>query len=70
MWTNRELETRIVILEAALDWVRHEARSRSNDPRVMARIEAIARQVLEDDERTMKRRAKNETDNEAELRAG
>lgn len=85
MCTNRELETRIVILEAALDWVRHEASGRTCDRRSMQRIAAIATQVLEDDERTMTRRlayadrspesgvrtidATSETD-EAELRAG
>src|SRR5262245_51610585 len=69
MCTNRDLETRIVILEAALDWVRHEARGRLADPHTMERIAAIATQVLEDDESTMiRRRAYNA--HEAELRAG
>jgi hypothetical protein len=66
MCTNHDLETRIVILEAALDWVRHEARARESDPRTMARIAAIASQVLEDDELTMARRRAYD----AELRAG
>lgn len=56
MCTNHDLETRIVILEAALDWVRHEATARTGDPRSMARIAAIATQVLEDDAITMTRR--------------
>jgi hypothetical protein len=66
MCTNSDLETRIVILEAALDWVRHEARARTNDPQTMARIAAIATQVLEDDELTMARRRSYES----QLRAG
>ena len=69
MCTNHDLETRIVILEAALDWVRHEARGRSADPRTMDRIAAIASQVLEDDESTMMRRRAYHA-HEAELRAG
>ena len=64
MCTNENLlETRIVILEAALDWVRHEATSRRNDRQSMTRIAAIATQVLEDEGTTMKRRR-------AYLRAG
>ena len=64
MCTNENLlETRIVILEAALDWVRHEAMSRSEDRQSMNRIAAIVTQVLEDDSTTMKRRR-------AYLRAG
>lgn len=60
MCTNHELETRIVILEAALDWVRHEATRRTKDPGSMARIAAIASQVLDEDESQrilMRRRA-------------
>jgi hypothetical protein len=56
MCTNHDLETRIVILEAALDWVRHEATSRRNEPAAMARIAAIATQVLEDEDITLERR--------------
>jgi hypothetical protein len=83
MCTNHDLETRIVILEAALDWVRHEAtrnESGASDPRAMARIAAIATQVLEDDEVTLTRRLANARDrsgihlrelqNEATARAG
>lgn len=62
MWTNQQLETRIVILEAALDWVRYEATTRTTDPHAMARIAAIAMQVLEDDEITMTRRLANARD--------
>jgi hypothetical protein len=62
MCTNPELETRIVILEAALDWIRHEATAHTNDPHTMARIAAIALQVLEDDEITMTRRLANARD--------
>jgi hypothetical protein len=63
MCTNHELETRIVILEAALDWVRHEATSRADERQSMNRIAAIATQVLDDEGETMKRRR-------AYLRAG
>ena len=49
MCTNNELETRIVILEAALDWVRHEAIAWRSDPQTMARIASIATQVLDAD---------------------
>lgn len=68
-----DLETRVVILEAALDWVRHEALARASDPQAMARIAAIAVQVLEDDEMTMARRRAYESRanvRDAELRAG
>lgn len=67
MCTNHELETRIVILEAALDWVRHEAVAWKSDPQTMARIAAIATQVLEDDEIAMARRRAH---HRVELRAG
>ena len=67
MCTNENtLETRIVILEAALAWVRHEAMSahgRADDGQSMRRIAAIATQVLDEEEATMKRRR-------AYLRAG
>lgn len=69
MCTNEELETRVVILEAALDWVRHEAGRGTADPPTMARIAAIATQVLEDDEVTMTRRRAHHARAEAELRA-
>ena len=70
MCTNHDLKTRIVILEAALDWVRHEATGRTNDPRTMARIAAIAMQVLDDEEQTMTRRREYQAEHQAELRAG
>jgi hypothetical protein len=68
MWTNNDLETRVVILEAALAWVRHEASNRSADPRAMDRIAAIATQVLEDDEMTLVRWRRYNA--EVERRAG
>jgi hypothetical protein len=74
MWTNTntDLETRVVILEAALAWVRHEARSatatRLSDPKVMERIGAIASQVLEDDALTLIRMRRYNA--EVERRAG
>jgi hypothetical protein len=70
MCTNPELETRIVILEAALDWIRHEATACTNDPHTMARIAAIALQVLDDDEITMTRRRAQSASESAQRRAG
>jgi len=66
MCMKTDLETRVVILEAALAWIRHESSARSVDRRAMERIAAIASQVLEDDERTMSRQRAYA----AELRAG
>jgi hypothetical protein len=49
------LQTRLVILEAALAWIRHESRSAARGDveggrRAMERIESLASQVLDDDE--------------------
>lgn len=66
MCMKTDLETRVVILEAALAWIRHESSARSMDRRAMQRISAIASQVLEDDEVTMNRQRAYA----AELRAG
>jgi hypothetical protein len=76
MWKKQDLETRVVILEAALAWVLHETRRAAKDPRAMERIGALASQVLEDEtpvpmrSPTSMRRYNVEYEVESELRAG
>ena len=67
MWMNEMLgaedgnsrEARLVILEAALEWIRHEAHEAhaavDGGRRAMERIEWIAAQILDEDETTMVR---------------